>query len=681
MILIQDHHTIIDHAFIGSKAKNLSILSLNNFLVPQFAVISGETISKAMQNTQLWESIQKEIMELFPSQTFIIRSAALMEDGTNNAYAGQFKSIKIKKPSEFIHSVQDIILHAQKHILSDYKKLSLIVQEYIDADYGGVCFTRNPSHGHEMQIEYVESGAHAVVSGEVIAKRISFSSPKYTTQFIPHIQSSAFFTQMRHIEQLFKFPQDIEWASKNDALYILQSRNITTLSQNQYEAYLLIDSFLDNQTEAISLKKTELYDSVPRPTFFMGSLLLQLFSEDGPVKKSYKKTGLDYFSTDQFKILGGELFSNISEELKTVFPAYQYDHQTHTFGWRGSFRSLFSTIKNKFRMQWPFLPKRAEQESIYQDLLNAFNTKTFSTYADWETSFLKIYQTVYFVNIVSLRAMSFLQKIAPSVVYETHKNPFFNSKDQNLLSQITNQKDELVGNTIDISSQSKFQTGLDILKIENTSIDLQGISKLKETLTIQVADVCRDFEFLRELSRWVSVYYINLLRTLLHAIYDETNIPYELLTHASRDELLRNQFDKATLQSRKELYESQMYLDLPSKIFTWYPPKNNPDELLCISEGETNGKLITFEAFLKQKPEVSVIIYTQTLNPDLVSHFPFIKGIISSQGSILSHLGIMARQSNIPVISNATLSKDFFDSDSIFIKSSPDYVTIQISKT
>ena len=38
------------------------------------------------------------------------------------------------------------------------------------------------------------------------------------------------------------------------------------------------------------------------------------------------------------------------------------------------------------------------------------------------------------------------------------------------------------------------------------------------------------------------------------------------------------------------------------------------------------------------------------LSPDLVKYFDKIKGIIAKEGSVLSHLAIMARERRIPVV-------------------------------
>ena len=50
-----------------------------------------------------------------------------------------------------------------------------------------------------------------------------------------------------------------------------------------------------------------------------------------------------------------------------------------------------------------------------------------------------------------------------------------------------------------------------------------------------------------------------------------------------------------------------------------------------------------------------MILYTKILSADLVESFPYIQGIVSEKGGLLSHLAIMARESSIPVITNFNL--------------------------
>jgi pyruvate,water dikinase len=51
------------------------------------------------------------------------------------------------------------------------------------------------------------------------------------------------------------------------------------------------------------------------------------------------------------------------------------------------------------------------------------------------------------------------------------------------------------------------------------------------------------------------------------------------------------------------------------------------------------------------------IIYTKNLVPTLAKYFKKINGIIAENGSLLSHLAIVARENRIPVMINVDIHK------------------------
>lgn len=78
---------------------------------------------------------------------------------------------------------------------------------------------------------------------------------------------------------------------------------------------------------------------------------------------------------------------------------------------------------------------------------------------------------------------------------------------------------------------------------------------------------------------------------------------------------------------------------------------------LCfgVSKGQAKGILVALEDIDNVRGDK--ILYTKILSPNLTKFFPQIKGIISEQGSLLSHLAIIARECGMPVIVNFNLNK------------------------
>ena len=74
-------------------------------------------------------------------------------------------------------------------------------------------------------------------------------------------------------------------------------------------------------------------------------------------------------------------------------------------------------------------------------------------------------------------------------------------------------------------------------------------------------------------------------------------------------------------------------------------------ESIGVSQGCAEGKLIGQDDLnAGSLLGNDYILYTEVLSPDLVKYFGNIRGIISSNGGMLSHLAILARESQIPVV-------------------------------
>ena len=74
-----------------------------------------------------------------------------------------------------------------------------------------------------------------------------------------------------------------------------------------------------------------------------------------------------------------------------------------------------------------------------------------------------------------------------------------------------------------------------------------------------------------------------------------------------------------------------------------------------VSAGVATGILQTAD-MIKNTGDKNIILYTKMLSPDLTTYFDKISGIVSNNGGLLSHLAIVARESNIPVIVGVSLN-------------------------
>ena len=246
---------------IGEKAINLNILKAK-FNVPKLITISETKISNYLDQIGLSsakvkkaflgshkdrEFIRTQILknpfnykidklnEL--NQNIIIRSAAIGEDNKEYSFAGIFESKTTTKSLKEFHNNLNYVIqsafservyHYTKQIgLSNFPKLSLILQNYVNPEYAGISFSTtiyNRKKG--LLINAVKGSAEKAVLGqnvtEIFITGKNIPKSKFPSSIISKVHNAS-----KQIERIFGKPQDIEWCYANKTLWILQSRPIT----------------------------------------------------------------------------------------------------------------------------------------------------------------------------------------------------------------------------------------------------------------------------------------------------------------------------------------------------------------------------------------------------------------------------------------------------------------------
>jgi phosphoenolpyruvate synthase/pyruvate phosphate dikinase len=271
---------------VGAKAFNLVALMQIGANVPNAYVVTTDAFSKFVKKNGIKDDIEKlyskdiDVEELGKAEELLrdkilsgkldkdiekqilssfsklkkeygavsVRSSATCEDSLKASFAGQFQSfLFIDDKKTLVDSVKrcwaslfraGAILYAIKHGV-DIKnvKMGVIVQGMIDADAAGVMFTKDLA-GKEnvMLIESAEGVGENVVSGEVTP--ITYTVRKDTGRIMSKdgkgddMLSSSQVTNLaslgKKVEESFGLACDIEWALKDDKIFVLQSRPITT---------------------------------------------------------------------------------------------------------------------------------------------------------------------------------------------------------------------------------------------------------------------------------------------------------------------------------------------------------------------------------------------------------------------------------------------------------------------
>lgn len=279
-MIILTEHTTNYHG--GGKANKLFLLKSLGFRVPAFVVIPAEACLDVIHSSanreqaisdytfpeSVWESISKHLPG---GRYFAVRSSAVDEDGKAHSFAGQFETYlyvskeelpeKIKQVWHSAHS-ERVNAYRESHALGSSQGIAVIVQEMIDADVAGVGFGINPVTGNrkEKVISAVYGLGEGLVSGELNADTFTIHGKQISKQLVqkthqikqatnggtsqtevqPELQHKACLSdaQLQQLSDVLdtlflnqSAYQDIEFAFKDDILYLLQTRPVTTTQQ------------------------------------------------------------------------------------------------------------------------------------------------------------------------------------------------------------------------------------------------------------------------------------------------------------------------------------------------------------------------------------------------------------------------------------------------------------------
>jgi pyruvate,water dikinase len=228
-----------------------------------------QSIREVIISTQMPETLKDCIQEIVNDKSlFMIRSSSSIEDSSEDSFAGIFKSIEAVKPVNLETAIKEVWLSAFSKEFVDYyqsKKIKVskffmpvLIQDMINTDSFGVCFTLSPIEQNSILIEAVQGIGKSLVDGQVIPdtyildritlcitkKIVSSQCFKYSIEkgvfnkkYIKKHSAIQKITDLRiyeiakmgmELEGLFKHPQDIEFGILNDQIFLFQSRNITT---------------------------------------------------------------------------------------------------------------------------------------------------------------------------------------------------------------------------------------------------------------------------------------------------------------------------------------------------------------------------------------------------------------------------------------------------------------------
>ena len=255
----------------GGKGASLGELVSIGVKVPGAFVLSTEVSLKNIKN------FEKDILKNFDklkTQFVAVRSSATKEDSADSSFAGQFDTFLNVEKKNLLSSILQcykslksdrIISYCKsKKINPDSIKIAVVVQKMIQSEISGIAFSVNPINNNRKEI-MIEAGfglGEYVVSGIITPdkyifdkqsnklKKIKINYQEFKLACVNNKNkevemplekrnaiklSTKYYSELlktiKLIEKKYKKPVDIEWAIKNEKIYITQARPITTLSK------------------------------------------------------------------------------------------------------------------------------------------------------------------------------------------------------------------------------------------------------------------------------------------------------------------------------------------------------------------------------------------------------------------------------------------------------------------
>ncbi|MEO0464457.1 MAG: PEP/pyruvate-binding domain-containing protein [Pseudomonadota bacterium] len=227
-----------DRADAGGKGRALAQAAAKGFAVPEFCVIaSGAEPDRAALDAAL---------AAMGEGPFAVRSSGMAEDGAEASHAGQYDTILNVARGDVAGAIAKVAAsgvnagiaayRAERGVTSEAAP-AVVVQRMIPASHAGVAFSADPVNGRRdrIVISATQELGDRLVAGEVdgsswwlaregfaVAER-SGEGEGLTEDQIAEIAQLAL-----EAEAAFGAPQDIEWALSDGALYLLQTRPITS---------------------------------------------------------------------------------------------------------------------------------------------------------------------------------------------------------------------------------------------------------------------------------------------------------------------------------------------------------------------------------------------------------------------------------------------------------------------
>lgn len=236
---------------VGGKAYNLFKLNIKN--TPDYYPIKAEYLNPPNM-CELRHIVDKFCK---PGKLYAVRSSAVDEDSAANSFAGVHDTFLNVKKGEVLEKILAVVESAHSDVALKYRKengldveniqIAVLLQEMVDADFAGVLNTINPvtNNVSETVISVTQGLGDKLVDGTVDGSTYYLDGKKVEVNG-PDILNKKVLKGLLDLANELRVKtnrfQDCEFAVKNDKVYFLQSRAITTYDVDSHGMTLLIDN-------------------------------------------------------------------------------------------------------------------------------------------------------------------------------------------------------------------------------------------------------------------------------------------------------------------------------------------------------------------------------------------------------------------------------------------------------
>ncbi len=317
---------------------NTMFLNIDGNNATEIEKVSND-IKKLIVDSKISKDIETEVMRKFDSLIsesdidnfyVAVRSSATVEDGVDNAWAGQLDSFlnisrddlleAIKKGWMSLFTPRAIFYRFEKKINKKDVSVAVVVQKMVNSEKSGVAFSINPISNDKDQI-LIEAGfglGEAVVSGEITPDSyIVDKNNKKILNIKINKKSKALYNKkngstewvtldtqskkqvlnkneilklvdiVKDLEKHYDMPVDVEWAIEDALIYITQSRPITTFAKTEEKHNDIFLYDLDDYKL--------LFDIEEAPPFFIESVLYAGYMDKEEIATYTKKDGAKFY--------------------------------------------------------------------------------------------------------------------------------------------------------------------------------------------------------------------------------------------------------------------------------------------------------------------------------------------------------------------------------------------------